>query len=255
MIDPLSSPLGTRPRPWIPLSVVTIAHRDDAHWIQDMIKTLPNGCELIVLWNEHGEDDTVRERKEKALDNGTIVRFFETNWTEFSFSEIRNKALAKAERDWIIWLDADDRLLIHQHEFFLRLDEYPAGVAGLFCGCVGVQPTHSAEKPNEVLRYHAEQLRLFRNNLGFHFEGRAHEQIVHSIQRSGFNVAACSLLIHHEGYETNADSMRSKMERNVRLLSADVAECADDRKLPFLIDLLNRDTQSLKFYSLLTQGK
>ncbi|CAB4141850.1 Glycosyltransferase 2-like [uncultured Caudovirales phage] len=251
MIDPLMSPQGVRPRPWIPLSVVTIAHRKDAHWLESMIKTLPQGCELVVLWNEHGDDDTVRERKEKALDNGVIVRFFETNWKEFSFSEIRNKAIAKAERDWILWLDADDRLMIHQHPMFLKLDEYPAGVAGLLCGCVGVQPTHSTEKPNEVVRYHVEQVRIFRNGHGFQFENRAHEQITYSIQRAGYNVGVCSLLVHHEGYQVDADTMRSKMERNVRLLAADVAECTDETKFPFLVDMLNRDTQGLKFYSLL----
>lgn len=254
MIDPMTSPQGPRPRPWIPVSFVTIAHKNDAHWIQKMISTLPNGCELIVLWNEHGEDTTVRERKEKALENGIIIRFFETNYTDFSFAEIRNKAIAKAERDWIMWLDADDRLLVHQHTFFNTLDEYPPGVGGLFCGCVGVQPTHASEDPTNVLRYHSEQLRLFRNGYGFEFRGRAHEQLVWSVHERGYNTPHCSLLVHHEGYEVDADSMRNKMLRNVKLLSADLAECDDDQKQAFLVDMLNRDTQSLKFYSTLLKG-
>ena len=254
MIDPMKSPQGDRPRPWIPVSFVCIAHKNDAHWIKGMISTLPAGCELIVLWNSQGEDTTVRERKEKLLDNGTILRFYETNWTEFSFAELRNKAIAKAERDWIMWLDADDRLLVHQHDFFLKLDEYPAGVAGIYCGCVGVQPTHAPDKPNEVLRFNAEQLRLFRNGLGFAFEGRAHEQIVWSIQSAGYNVTHSSLLVHHQGYEVDADSMRAKMERNVRLLSADAAEATDDSRFDFYVKMLARDTQSLSFYTQLNKG-
>jgi hypothetical protein len=117
-----------------------------------------------------------------------------------------------------------------------------------------VQPTHAPDKPNEVLRFNAEQLRLFRNGLGFAFEGRAHEQIVWSIQSAGFNVTHSSLLVHHQGYEVDADSMRSKMERNVRLLSADAAEATDESRFDFFVKMLARDTQSLSFYTQLNKG-
>lgn len=249
MIDPMTGPDDTaRPKPWIPLSVVCIAHQNDAKWISKMIASLPPGCECVVLWNKHGEDPEVKHRKEQWLENGIIIRFYDTEWEEFSFSELRNKSIDLAEREWVLWLDADDRLLTHQHEFFLRLDEYPPGLGGLMCGCVGVQPTHSDAQPNEVLRYHTESLRLFRRGYGFQFEGRAHEQIVWSIQEQGYQTAPCSLLIHHEGYEVDADAMRAKMERNVRLISAELSECTHPDKLRFWAGITNRDTQSLMFY-------
>jgi hypothetical protein len=48
--------------------------------------------------------------------------------------------------------------------------------------------------------------------------------------------------------------MRAKMERNVRLLSADAAEATDDSRFDFYVKMLARDTQSLSFYTQLIKG-
>ena len=232
------------------VSFVVIAAEKDAHFMNDMLSTLPAKCEVIVLWNRRGDDASVVHRKDVTLENGTLVRYFLTEWQELDFSRLRNIAIGLASREWIMWMDADDRLLVHQHGFFSgKLLEYPPGVGGLMCGCVGIQPMpHKGDNPQELKRYHAEHIRLFRNGYGFRFEGKCHEQIGWSIQEQAFMIVGCSLLVHHVGYETDADAMRTKLERNLAGVTDEYLKAQDPERKKFWASLMTREASQLHIY-------
>jgi hypothetical protein len=232
----------------LPLSVCVIATESDAHYMLDLLRTIPNGSEVVVLWNSIGEvEEPTVHRKTKTYGN-TVVRYYKTVKTKLHFANLRNECIALATRPWIMWLDADDRLMVHQHDFFKRLNEYPPGIGGLTCGCVGSQPKYTGNEFDDSLRYHVPTVRLFRNGYGFQFEGAAHEQIGWSIDEAGFRAAPCSLIVHHVGYEISADKMKAKLERNVKLLSTEYASCDDQRKLSLWSQMLARDSQHLQKY-------
>lgn len=228
------------------LSFACIAHKSEAHHVMRMVTTLPGDAELIVLWNEQGDNQDVVERKIVELKNGLTVKYYETQWHELDFATLRNISIGLCSAEWIMWIDADDRLLIHQHEFFDELANYPQGVGGLVCGCVGSQPKH--DEKGEILRYHTPQVRIFRNGRGFFFEGSTHEQVSWSIERDAFRIDSCSLLVHHVGYEITADAMTKKLQRNVKGLARAIVGGSDQAQLEYWTRVLLRDSSSLNYY-------
>lgn len=247
---------ATAPRPqddpaYVPVSFVCIAAETDAHYVMNMLKTIPAKSEVVILWNKRGDDGSVVHRKDVDFANGTVVKYYQTEWQELDFAALRNTAIALASREWIMWMDADDRLLTHQHGFFLgKLLEYPPGVGGLTCGCVGMQPLpQTSNGPQEVVRYHEPHIRLFRNGYGFHFEGRAHEQIGWSVQEQAFMIVQCSLLVHHVGYETDADTMHAKLDRNLAGVTAEYLNAKDPERKKLWAKLMRREASQLHIYS------
>lgn len=231
----------------LPLSVCVIAAESDAHYLVDLLKTLPPNVEVIVLWNKRGELSPVRHRKDRHLASGTIIRYFEVETPELHFAQLRNLCIAMASRPWIMYLDADDRLMIHQHGEFKRLAEYPPGVGGLICSCVGLQKS-SDKTAMKAVRFNVETTRIFRNGYGFQFEGAAHEQVSWSISEKAFQSAECPIIVHHVGYEVDADAICTKLARNVKALSQEVATCTDEQKLGLWRELLARDSHLLMNY-------
>jgi hypothetical protein len=234
----------------VSVSFVVIAAEKDAHYMRDMLSTIPANSEVVVLWNKCGTDDSVVHRKDVAMQNGTIVRYYQTEWKELDFSALRNVAIGLASREWIMWMDADDRLLIHQHGFFTgKLLDYPPGVGGLTCGCVGIQPDPRPGKALEgAVRYHVPHIRLFRNGYGFRFTGRAHEQIGWAVQEQAFMLVECSLIVHHVGYETDADTMRSKLERNLAGITAEYLNEEDPERKKFWAQMMRREASNINNY-------
>lgn len=231
----------------LPLSICVIAAETDGHYLVDMLKTLPANVEVIVLWNKRGEPSAVCHRKDRHFMNGTVIRYFEVETPTLHFAELRNLCTAMASRPWIMYLDADDRIMMHQHSEFKRLVEYPPGVGGLICSCVGLQKS-SDKTGNKPLRFNVETTRIFRNGYGFQFEGAAHEQVSWSIQEQGFQLAESPIMVHHVGYEVDADAIATKLARNVKALSKEVAQCDDEQKLTLWRQLLARDSNLLMNY-------
>lgn len=140
------------------------------------------------------------------------VKLLDRPWTG-DFAAVRNFALAQSAGDWILYIDADERL-------------EPTNRAAL-------QPLLD---DNSVagwqLRFHPRpgttgyaETRLFRNDPRIRFQGRIHEQIIPSLDRAaaedGRRTALSKLAIHHVGYEGD---LRRKHARNLPLLRAYLEE-------------------------------
>ena len=227
----------------LPVSFVIIARDDDAGWMPELLKSLPPGGEVCILWNGQGEAEQYDDEGERTLPNGTTVKYHRWTYTGmFSFSEARNVSLRSATREWVMWLDADDRLLPHQHGFFRQLGTYGPGVGGLMCGVFGINPPNAGNP--EAIPYNITQCRIFRNGHGIGFEGRAHEQCTHSIEDRHLQIVPCSVQVHHVGYEVDDDVLEAKMWRNVRLLAQQLAH-GEYRNDVFTCRMLHRDLQNL----------
>jgi len=85
------------------LSLCMIA-RDEQEWIDELLKSVrPHVDEIIVALDHRTTDDT-REIINKY--DAKIVDFI---WID-DFSAARNASLGEASSDWILVLDADERL-------------------------------------------------------------------------------------------------------------------------------------------------
>lgn len=237
--------------PFLDVSFCIIARKADAGWMPQLLQSLPKGGEVCILWNQPGEYEEFTTEEPKVLPDGTTMRYASWTYTGmFSFAEARNLCIGSASRGWIMWLDADDRLLPHQHSVFYDLDAtYPAGVGGLTCALVGVNPPTPGNEQGQI--YGVPHLRIFRNNYGFQFEGRCHEQIMPAIMRQGFQVLPSAIVVHHVGYEVDESVMVEKMIRNTRLLAQMFAHDEyPDRN--FVARMLHRDLEN---YLNLTHNK
>jgi tetratricopeptide (TPR) repeat protein len=126
------------------------------------------------------------------------------------FSAARNVSLDAATGDWILWMDADERLRPQEHGRLRRLVEGNRSEDAFSVPIRSETPTGA-----QVTRAH----RLFRNRKGIRFSGRIHEQVSPSLARIGARVGpSAGFTIDHLGYNLGADKLRRKAERNLRLL-------------------------------------
>ncbi|MFA7626738.1 MAG: glycosyltransferase family 2 protein [Candidatus Kapaibacterium sp.] len=171
--------------------------------------------EIIVV--DTGSDDNSREI---AILHGAKV--YEFTWSD-NFSEARNYALSKANGSFILIIDADERLNRIPEE-----DELMQALAHENIGGFLVDVISYTSEDNTIRKFRSSQLRIFANNVNFRFQGRIHEQIAGSIVRSGFKIKRIDSEIVHSGYDTDADSMKIKHERNLRLMNLQIEEQKDD---------------------------
>lgn len=170
--------------------------------------------ELVVV--DTGSSDRSRE-----VAAGFGARVVEFSWVDH-FAEARNAALDHASGDWILWLDADDRLdeanRARLRSLISRLGDEPAGY-------LMRQVNSVAEAPGERVVF--DRVHLFPRRPGVRWERRVHEQILPSLERIGARVVATDIAFEHEGYHDPA-SHRRKAERNLRLLELERSERPDD---------------------------
>ena len=140
-------------KPPLNLSVCSIL-KDEAANLPGLIGCLPlSRLEWIVV--DTGSRDATLDLIRKA---GIEPHFF--TWTD-NFAEARNASLALAKRDWILWLDGDDRV---DEDFWQSLEPLLYGPKQAYRFIV--------RSPRE--KSHGDrflQIRLFPNHVGIRFEG------------------------------------------------------------------------------------
>jgi glycosyltransferase involved in cell wall biosynthesis/Tfp pilus assembly protein PilF len=168
--------------------------------------------EMIIV--DTGSTDRT---KEIALKHGAKV--FDFPWVDH-FAAARNESLRHATGDWVLWLDADDRIDAAnagklKHLFANLQDENTAYV--MKCHCLP-----DARGTATVV----DHLRLFRNRPDVRWTFRVHEQVLPSIRASGGEVRWSDVVIHHTGYQDPALRGR-KLERDLELLQRELLEQPD----------------------------
>jgi len=187
----------------VKLSVCIIA-RDEEESLPECIESLQGLADEVVVVDTGSIDGTV-DRAE-ALG----ARVFHFDWCD-DFSAARNESIRRARGDYILWLDADDRLHPDDlHKLALLKDNLPSDkkTAYLFL-------LHN--KMNDLDGDMCYQLRLFPNLPGAAFQGRIHEQVVYSLEKLGASLHQADIRIVHTGYEDKA-MMEAKIRRNIEIL-------------------------------------
>jgi tetratricopeptide (TPR) repeat protein len=176
--------------------------------------------EIVVV--DTGSSDATPEIVEAH--HGLLLRHA---WRD-DFSAARNISIEAATGDWILWMDADERLRPEEHLRLRRLIERSASEDAFLVPIRSETPTGA-----QVTRGH----RLFRNHMGIRFSGRIHEQVSPSFAVSRVReAAACAdFTIDHLGYNFSAEKLRSKHERNLKLLNAAKQQSPRDAYVRFCL--------------------
>lgn len=186
-------------------------------------------CDELIVVDTGSTDDTVKA----AAAHG--ARVIVHGWAD-DFAEARNYAFAQCTGEWILWLDADDRLPAESAEI-LRSLVVAANVDAVFCeyrlydtgGCL-------------LMRYDRE--RLIRRVAGLQWAGRVHETIAVPAGRSTRSDA----WVEHRP----DDKPDSDPDRNSRILQAMVDDGDNSpRTLYYLANEyrdLGRDEEAIRSY-------
>ena len=179
--------------------------RDEEQLLPGCLESVHGVVDEIVVVDTGSSDATPEIVR---AHHGLLLRHA---WQE-DFSAARNVSLDAATGDWILWLDADERLRPEEHGLLRRLIEQNADEDAFSVPIRSETPTGA-----QVTRAH----RLFRNRRGIRFSGRIHEQVSPSFAQTGVRAGtSADFTIDHLGYNFSADKLRSKAERNLKLLTA-----------------------------------
>ncbi|MDE3137261.1 MAG: tetratricopeptide repeat protein [Acidobacteriota bacterium] len=182
------------------------------------------------------------------------ARVLLTPW-EDDFARARNRALAEVRSDWVLVLDADERLdseagsilpalisapFVAGYQVTIR--NYTLSMDDRIWDRVAVPNDFRLPEANPYPAYVTHQnVRLFRRAPGIHFVGRVHESVGPRIVESGAGLGEGGFLIHHFGLVAAEETRRKKNELYRELGRQKVREMPADAQAQFELGLVEFD--------------
>lgn len=190
--------------------------RDEEQNLPSCLETVrPLVDELIVV--DTGSSDGTRRC---AAQFGACV--YDFKWVD-DFSAARNESLRHATGDWVMWLDADDRLDAEGQAGLADLRPQLASERADICSVQVFSPVKSATSSG----CRVTQARLFRRTSGMRWRRRVHEELVPENPETRLEMRPTELVVQHVGYMDPA-RRKAKLHRDLRLLQLDYAVNPDD---------------------------
>ncbi|MGA2837872.1 MAG: glycosyltransferase [Acidimicrobiales bacterium] len=188
------------------LSVCMIV-KDEAAQVGAAIDSVRAVADEIVVIDTGSTDGTA----DIAAAHGATVHH--RPWTG-SFAVARNEAIDCATRDWILMLDADQRLDEDSATELRRITQVELPTGYLLRQFNYTEPEGRSEFVEHLI------VRLFPNHAAIRYEGDVHEQVACSDPSMAFPLAACGVVLHHEGYRPQFRNSQSKASRDRVALQA-----------------------------------
>ena len=183
--------------------------RDEEARLGECLESVRDVVDEIVVVDTGSKDKTV----EVAQRYGARVGHFE--WCD-DFSAARNESLRLATGDWILWLDADDRLPAEYVDTIRSLVAGPRDRSYFF-----VLDDRGYESVSCL------QMRLFPNLEGVCFEMPVHEQVTPSLAKLGVEMVSTPVRVVHTGY-TSPEVVSAKKDRYLRIMESWLLQHQDD---------------------------
>lgn len=211
--EPVKSYANSNPaKPFISLSMIV---RNEEEYISSCLESVRGIVDEMIVVDTGSTDST----KEIARRYGATVIDFP--WVN-DFAKARNEALKNSSGEWIIYLDADERLEGNKSELKSTLSQLGDEIGGLICT---IESEH-LQLDGRTELHRGGYPRIFRN-YGYpriQFTGRVHEQITPSIIELDKSFLHSDIIIKHLGYNRTREEMEKKIQRNYALLLQHVKE-------------------------------
>ena len=199
------------------LSVCMIA-KDEAEFIVGAIESVRGLAHQIIVVDTGSEDNTV----DLARKAGAVVEL--VPW-QGDFSAARNASVARATGDWVLVLDADERVDEASRMTIRAIMEESVSDGGgphrIVCPKIR-NFTRAKRFLNDGFSG-----RLFRNLPAMRFSGRVHEEVAVGVP-DAFCDYRLDVVLNHYGADPEVMREKAKDDRNVGLLEARLAEKPDD---------------------------
>lgn len=196
--------------PELRISVPLIV-KNEEHRIKDCLESLKWAYEVILV--DTGSTDKTIEIA-KQYPNVRVysswfynhfrfrVYYFQKKKWLFCFDKARNFALNQCSGDWILIIDADER--IKQPEHLTKLAEtYPE---------IDVWYLRQVSRLNNGNTSPCKSTRFWRNGLGIHYSKMVHETVDEYVDSKGLKRGDCDIEIDHIGF-LDEKFNRAKSER------------------------------------------
>ncbi len=184
--------------------------KNEEQFIEGCLESVKNVADQIIILDTGSTDKTVEIAKKYNVE----VHYFK--WCD-DFSKARNESIKYATGDWILWFDADERLMPVsklQLQKEMTTEKKPV-----------IYQVQINNKTNDAANaYLSTAYRMFTNNLGIAFKGMIHEQLAHDGKYPKPDVRRSQIIIEHLGYAVEGDLKSNKNSRNLKLLQKMVRE-------------------------------
>lgn len=195
--------------PYVEISCCMIVKDEEKH-IKGCIDSLIREVDEIVVVDTGSRDNTVKIAK--SFDNN--VRVFHHEWKN-DFAEARNVSLSLARGEWILYMDADERLNTLGRKNLLRcLAKMPNGADAYN---VAIRNFGLESQSDRTIAHIGYAARFFRKIPGIAFEGSVHEQITPFLKRAGAHIQTAPFIIDHFGYHLDDQARLRKLRRNLAI--------------------------------------
>lgn len=186
--------------------------------------------EIIVV-------DTGSSDRSIAIAKAYGCQVYKHPW-EYNFALHRNQAFSYATGDWMLVIDADEKLMVTAYtplaDLKKRFEGLPDNVGALLFTILSKNRFGHTTSTGQNLRF-------FRNGIGVRYEGYIHNYVVLPPNMDG---VPTDLEIEHYGYDLAPDIMAGKFKRTSELLYKNIAETPDDPKPYFyLCNILATNTE------------
>jgi glycosyltransferase involved in cell wall biosynthesis len=232
----------------MPKLALSMIVRDAAATLDGCLRSVKGVVDEIVIADTGSSDSTLEIAR--AYD----ARIIQISW-ENDFASARNQALAKVSADWILSLDADERLDPESARVIPALLG-KAAVAGYLVTIrnyvmsledrIWDRPaTPNTSQWADVQLFPAyvehENVRLFRCESRIRFVGRVHESVGPSVENAGLGLGQASFLIHHFGLAADRETRARKNQFYRELGLQKIVEMPDNPQAHLEIGMVELD--------------
>lgn len=179
--------------------------KNEETFLSDALRSVAGIADEICIVDTGSTDRTIAIAREFG------ARVVERAWSD-DFSVARNSALALATHQWILVLDADERLAAGSAEALRAIGKERAGLRGKWLACRNLTDDvkGSGAMTNALIR-------IFPNNPRIRYRNRIHEFVALDRSPDGLPSDRTQIEIVHHGYLHAVVKDRAKAERNLRL--------------------------------------
>lgn len=210
--------------------------KNEEDLIEQCLQSVQKLVNEIIIVDTGSTDQTINICKKY---NASV---FSYEWNDH-FADARNYGLSKANGDWILWLDADEKLEDKKTKLIQEAIQQTNELM-IFMPIVNYYGDSLPIQEEDAFIYY--QPRLFRNHAGIQFTNRIHEtpQLPQPLEPSN-DIVSIDTEIYHYGYIKKITDQRNKSQRNLQAL---FKEYQDSSHSPWIEYHLASEFYRLKEY-------
>ena len=173
------------PTPFLSVCIIT---KNEGKFIEGCLQSVVAIADEIIIVDSFSTDTT------KKISEKYAVSFYERKWNH-DYSAARNFAIDKAQGQWILFLDADERLESPKKLLNTLQKEKSIKTGGFL---MERKDIFRHKENSKISHYTVGIVRVFRNNSDIRFDYKIHEQVNSRLINNGYviKLEKASKIIH-----------------------------------------------------------